>query len=153
MQVAAVRDVVLGAVPLLEIDEWKTIVNRLRAPIAPRQADRLGPDGVQLVRQIERPEDLHRIGTEVDAGAELRELGRLFVDLHLEALTAERDGRRQSAEASSYNGDPTRASHATFPPPSTLDCNGHPCHPLTSWDGCASLAASEVRYSAAMREA
>ena len=72
---------------------------------------------MQLVRQIERLKDLHRIGADVDAGAELGEFGRLLVDLHLEALTAERDGRRQPAEARSYNGDPTRASHATFPAP------------------------------------
>src|ERR1700694_350809 len=112
VQVAAMRDVILGAVTRLEIDEWQTVVDRVRAPVAPRQSNRLGTDRVQLVGQVERTKNLHRIGAEVDAGAELGELGGLFVDLHLEALTAERDGRRHPAEARSYNRDPTRASHA-----------------------------------------
>ena len=53
-------------------------------------------DRVQLVGQRERVKQLHGIGADVDAGAELREFGRLLEDLYLEALMAKRNGRRQS---------------------------------------------------------
>ena len=66
---------------------------------------------MQLVGEADRVKELYRIGADVDAGAEFGEFGRLLVDLHLESLPAQRDGRRQPAKARSDNGNPTRVSH------------------------------------------
>ena len=66
---------------------------------------------MQLVGEADGVKELDGVGADVDAGAELGELGRLLVDLHFEALPAERDGRRQSAEAGSDNGNAARFSH------------------------------------------
>jgi hypothetical protein len=66
---------------------------------------------VQLVGQIESPKNLDGIGTEVDAGAKLRKLSGLLINLHLKALTAKRNGRRQPAKAGANHRDPTHASH------------------------------------------
>ena len=66
---------------------------------------------MQLVGEADGVKELYRIGADVDAGAELGELRRLLVDLHFEALPAQRDGRGQPAQARSDNGNPTRVSH------------------------------------------
>ena len=66
---------------------------------------------MELVYKSDRLKELHRVGADVDAGAELGEFGRLLVDLHLETLPAQRDGRRQAAEAGSDNGNATRSPH------------------------------------------
>jgi Tripartite tricarboxylate transporter family receptor len=68
---------------------------------------------VQLVRQFKRVKHLHGIGADVDAGAELRKLRRLLVDVHLEALAAKRNGRRQSPKPGPYDSNPTCARHVS----------------------------------------
>jgi hypothetical protein len=112
MQIAAVYDVVLCAIALLEVDEGQAIMDSIRAPITPRQPDRLRPDRVQLVGQRERVKHLHGIGADVDAGAELREFGRLLEDLYFKALMAKRNGRCQSPESSPYDSS-WRSDRAT----------------------------------------
>ena len=111
MQVAAVDDVIFGAVALFEIDEGQTVVDLARIPIAPGQSDRLGPDGMELADKSDRLKEFHRVGADVDAGAELGEFGGLLVDLHLETLAAQRDGCRQATEARSDNCNATRPGH------------------------------------------
>src|SRR5262245_8740796 len=105
------NDIIFGAVALFEIAELQAVADLLGAPIAPAQADRLGRDGVQLVGETDGPKKLDRVGTDVDAGAELGEFGRLLVDLHLESLPAQRDGGRQSAKAGSDDGYATGVRH------------------------------------------
>src|SRR5215207_81373 len=83
---------------------------------------------MQLVGEAGGAKELYGVGTDVDAGAELGELGRLFVDLHLEALAAQRDGRSQSAEARSDNGNAPRVSHLMLRE-WTLDGNAGSRHP------------------------
>jgi hypothetical protein len=92
---------------------------------------------VQLVGQFEGVKHLHGIGTDIDAGAEFGELGRLLVDLNLEALPAKRDAGRQTAQAGSYDSDPTRASHVAPSRFDTVDRHADRRHPISSWDGCA----------------
>src|SRR6188768_915501 len=83
---------------------------------------------MQLVGEFNGMKELDGIGTDVDAGAELGELGRLLVDLHFEALPAQRDGRGESAEACSDDGDATRVSHVMLRR-WTLDGNARSRHP------------------------
>ena len=83
---------------------------------------------MQLVGEANGVKEFYRIGADVDAGAKLGELGRLLVDLHLEALPAQRDGRRQPAKSCADNGNPMSASHPVLRH-ATLDRNAHPCHP------------------------
>ena len=75
MQVAAVHDVIFGAVALFEIDERQAVVDLARIPIAPGQSDRLGRDGMQLVGESDGVKELHGVGADVDTGAEFGELG------------------------------------------------------------------------------
>ena len=56
---------------------------------------------MELADKSDRFKEFHRVGTDIDAGAELREFGGLLVDLHLETLMAQRNGRRRAAEARS----------------------------------------------------
>src|ERR1041384_2752620 len=66
---------------------------------------------MEFLGQSDRLEELDRVGADVDAGAELGELGRLLVDVRLEALPAQRDGSRQPAKTSADNGDPACFRH------------------------------------------
>src|SRR6476620_11820432 len=96
---------------------------------------------MQLVGETDGVKELDGVGTDVDAGAELGELGRLFVDLHFEALAAQRDGRGQPAEARSDNGNAPRVSHLMLRE-WTLDGNAGRCHPCESKYGCKLARAS-----------
>jgi hypothetical protein len=120
MQIAAVDDVIAGAVPAVEIDERQAVADFAGAPVAPGQADRLGGDGVQLVGKADRLEELDRVGADVDAGAELGELRRLLIDARLEALPAQRNGGREAAEAGSDNGNATRLGQFSFSAGATI---------------------------------
>ena len=97
---------------------------------------------MQLVRQPDGLKEFHRIGTDVDAGAELGEFARLLVDLDVKSLPAERDGRRQPAKPRSDNRNPARASHR-----GTLDRLAHPCHPVRGGPACAQCGQSRAAIS------
>src|SRR5262245_34466215 len=103
--------IIFGAVALFEVAELQAVADVLSAPIAPAQADGPGRDGVQLVGELDGLEELDRVGTDVDAGAELGESARLLVDPHLEPLPAQRDGGGQSAKAGSDDGYATCLRH------------------------------------------
>ena len=104
-------DVIRGAVAFFEIDEGQTVVDLAGIPVAPGQSDRLGPDVMELADKSDRLKEFYRVGADVDAGAELGELGGLLVDFHLETLAAQRNGCRQAAEARSDNSNTTCLSH------------------------------------------
>ena len=58
-----------------------------------------------LLGQSEHLEHPEHVGSELDAGADLLELGRLFQHLHRDALARQRQRRRQSADAAADNQD------------------------------------------------
>ncbi len=66
---------------------------------------------MELVGEPDRLKELDRVGADVDAGAELGELGCLLVNLHFETPQAQRDRRRQAAEARPHNGNAMRFRH------------------------------------------
>ena len=51
--------------------------------------------------ETERAKDFHRIGSKLDAGADLAELARPLVDAHLDAVPAQRAGSGQAAQSGS----------------------------------------------------
>src|SRR5712692_8212917 len=55
----------------------------------------LMPDGRDVCLQAQRPERLHRIWTEVQAGTDLGELRRLLEDIDLETTLVQGQGGRQ----------------------------------------------------------
>ena len=114
MQVAAMDDVVFGAVAPFEIAEWQTVANLVLAPITPAQSRRFGRDGVELFSEPDGVEEPDGVGTDIDAGPKLGEFRRLFVDLRFKTLPAQRDGRCQSSKARSNDGNAAHFPHQTF---------------------------------------
>src|SRR5262245_33059404 len=83
---------------------------------------------MQLVGEADGVKELDGVGTDVDAGAELGELCRLFIDFNFEALLTQRDRRRQAAETRTDNGDTTRRSHLPRSRIETIGGNARPGH-------------------------
>jgi hypothetical protein len=52
----------------------------------------------------------------------------LLIDLHLEALAAKRNGRRQSSESGPYDSNPTRTCHTIPPDAAMLERRAGPGH-------------------------
>ncbi len=115
MQVAAMHDVVFGAVAFLEIARRQTIVNLAQNP---NRARSIRPARMRLRAACRRGDglkELDGIGTDVDAAPNSASSAALFVDLHFEALSAQRDGA-----ASPPRPAPTMAMRSAFP----ISCSG-----------------------------
>ena len=68
------------------------------------------------VLELERAQRLHRVRAEGDAGADLLELRRRLVDVHLEAAPAQRMRGGQAADAAADDGDAGRSRHVPLRP-------------------------------------
>ena len=82
-------------------------------PLDRDHVDRLEGVAAKLVFQPERAEYLDRVRADLDAGADLLEPRRTFVDLDLDAALAQRDRRREPADAAAHDDDPKRTSCAS----------------------------------------
>ena len=122
-------NIAFGAIAPLKIAEWQTIADLAGAPIAPAEPDGLGCDRVQLTFESGGAKEFHRVGTDVDAGTELRQFGRLLVDLDVEAALAS-----AMAAANPPSPAPTTAIRCALPISSSHEAiidaearSGHPC--------------------------
>ena len=83
--------------------------------IVPLQRDHIdGFEGVPAQRLLEAqgPVHLHRVGPDLQTGADLFELGRALVDRDLEAAPIERAGTREPADARPDDDDSHGSTHA-----------------------------------------
>ena len=86
------------------------------AAIPVDQGRHLGPARGELRGQPELLEEASRVGRQRDGGADLAQLGGLFVDVDADAVLAQRDRQRQSANAGADDCDAAfvRCTHVVF---------------------------------------
>ena len=81
------------------------------APVLPaslvgeKRADALA---VEPGSEAQSAQDAHRVRTHVDAATDLGKLGRLLIDVDLEAGLAQRQRGGEATDAATNNGDPER---------------------------------------------
>ena len=107
MQIAAVHVDVGPAEALLAGVIERDLVERLaRVPGAADERVRVDARLQQVAFYAQAPQHLHDVGAEDDAGADAGEGGRLLVDRDGKALALQEGRARQSAEASTDDGNP-----------------------------------------------
>src|SRR5688572_6293987 len=78
------------------------------APVPVDQRGDVGPVRGQLRSQAELLEETRGVGRQRDRGPDLPELSGLLVDVHPDAVSAQRDRQREAANAGADDGDPAR---------------------------------------------
>src|SRR5882724_53918 len=76
--------------------------------------ERAHPLAVKARGEAEPAQDARRVRAHVDAAADLGELGRLLVDIDLEAGAAQRQCGREPSDAAADHRDPERCAVAAL---------------------------------------